>query len=294
MDKVIPVPDQYGCDTHQRARNERVHLGPEIRTAMMVAQRELIRFTRARSRLFSSLVQPLVFLFILGYGLSRLVGTTGEVSFVQFLMPGVIAMTVVFASISSGLSVLWDREFGFLREMLVAPPYRATLVVGKVAGGAFVATVQGTLLLVLAPVVGITLNALLLVSLIGIAALTAIALTALGVLLASTLRRMESFQSLMQLIMMPMIFLSGAIFPLRDLPGWLAVLTHINPLTYAVDPMRQAVFAAQNINPAAVDRFAAGIQLFGHTLPIAVELAIVAGFAFVFTALSIRSFGKPE
>lgn len=278
----------------QRLRDERIRLGAEIRTAAMIAHRELIRFVRARSRLVSSLVQPLVFLFILGYGLTRLVGTAGDVSFVQFLLPGVVTMTVVFTAMSSGVSVVWDREFGFLREMLVAPPHRASLVVGKIAGGALVATMQGALLMVLAPVVGITPRPLLVVSLIGIAAVTAIALTALGVLIGSSIRKIESFQALMQVIMMPMIFLSGAIFPLRDLPAWLTVLTHLNPLTYAVDPMRQAVFISQDADFATLDRFAPGIELFGHVLPVFVELLIVAGFACLFTGLAIRRFGKAE
>lgn len=275
-------------------RDEPMRLGDEIRTAAMVAHRELIRFSRARSRLLTSLIQPLAFLLILGFGLSRLVGTSGEVDFVQFMLPGVIAMTVVTAAIFSGVSVVWDREFGFLREMLVAPPHRASLVIGKIAGGAVVATAQGVLLLLLAPIVGIRLGALAVVGVIGVAALTAFALTALGVFLASWIKKMESFQAVMQLILMPMMFLSGALFPVRDLPAWLAVPTHLNPLTYAVDPLRQIVLSGQDTASSAVEPFTAGVQIFGYALPVALELGIVVAFGLVFTALSLRGFGKPD
>lgn len=263
-------------------------LTDELRTTAMVAQRELIRFSRNRGRLLSGLIQPLAFLFILGFGLSGLVGTAGRDDFVQFLFPGVIAMSVVTSALLGGVSVVWDREFGFLREMLVAPSHRASLVAGKIAGGAVVATAQGAILLVLAPIVGVRLHPLAIVGVIGICALTATTLTAFGVFLATHVRKIESFQAVIQLFMMPMIFLSGAIFPLRDLPDWLAVLTHLNPLAYAVDPLRRV------LGSDAGDRFAAGIELFGQTLPIAIELALVAAFAFLFAGLSIRAFGKAE
>lgn len=292
MTEIAAAPDEP--TTAGRVRDERLRLREEIRTAVMVAQRELIRFARARSRLVTGLIQPLTFLLILGFGLGRLVGTSGEVNFIQFILPGVITMSVVSSAIFSGVSVVWDREFGFLREMLVAPPHRAALVVGKIAGGAVVATAQGALLLLLAPVIGITLSPLVILGVIGIAALTAVALTALGVFLASWIQKMESFQAIMQLILMPMIFLSGALFPLRDLPGWLTFLTHLNPLTYAVDPLRQAVLSGQTTDPGTLERFASGLQILGHTPPIALELGIVAGFALLFTTLSIRGFGKPE
>lgn len=277
-----------------RLRDEQVPLGSDVRTAAMVAHRELLHFARARVRMLTAMITPLTFLFILGVGLNRLMSAGEDVDFAQFMLPGVIAMSVVSFALLIGVSVVVDREFGFLREMLVAPPHRVALVAGKIGGGAIVATAQGTLILLFAPLVGISLNLLTIAGVAGIGTLMALALTALGVFLGSQIRKMESFQAVLQLILLPMIFLSGAFFPLRDLPAWLSTLTHLNPLTYAVDALRQVVFSAQDVDPDAAGRFAAGLELFGYTLPIAAELGIIAGFAVLFTALSVRSFGKPE
>lgn len=260
----------------------------------MVAHRELLHFTRDRGRMFTVLLLPLSFLFLLGVGLNSLMSAGEDVNFVQFILPGVIAMSVVTIALLGSASVVVDREFGFLREMLVAPPRRVALVIGKIVGGALVAAAQGTLLLLFAPLIGITLHPLTILGVAGIAALMALALTALGVLLATQVRRIETFQAILQLLLLPMIFLSGAFFPLRDLPAWLATLTHLNPLTYAVDSLRQVVFSAQDIDPASSGRFATGVELFGYSLPVAMELGIIAAFAVLFTALSVRTFGKPE
>lgn len=272
----------------------RASLRTEARTAAMVWRRELIRFTRQRARIVTGLVQPVLFLFVLGIGLAPLVGQTGGVDFTQFVFPGVVAMSVVTTAIFSGASVVWDREFGFLREMLVAPVSRAALVVGKAAGGATVATLQGTVMLALAPFVGVRLTPLLVVQVLGAALLMAFALTTFGVFVASRITRMESFQVVMQFLLLPMIFLSGAMFPLAGLPTWLAALTRLNPLTYAVDPLRRLVFAVQDVPAAALERFGTGVTLFGRTLPVIVELGVVAGFAAVFLGLAVRSFGRPE
>jgi ABC-2 type transport system permease protein len=269
-------------------------LSDEIRVAGMVWERELIRYTRNRTRIVSGLMQPVLFLFVLGYGMSGLVGTTGGFNFRQFVFPGVVAMSVVMTAIFSAISIVWDREFGFLREMLVAPVSRTALVLGKTAGGASVAAVQGTIMLVLAPLVGVHLTPLLVVEVIGLELLMAVAMTAFGVFVASRIQRMEAFQVVMQMLLMPMLFLSGALFPLNGLPAWLAVITRINPLTYAVDPLRRVVFAAQNMSPAARARFPTGITMFGHTLPITVELALVVVFALAFFVLAIWGLSRTE
>jgi ABC-2 type transport system permease protein len=269
-------------------------LREEVRTAGMVWLRELIRFERTRARILSGLVQPVLFLIVLGYGMSGLVGTTAGFDFKKFMFPGIMAMSVVTTAIFSGMSIVWDREFGFLREMLVAPTSRASLALGKTAGGATVAAAQGTIMLVLAPLIGVHLTAVLVLEIIGLELLMAIALTAFGVFVASHIARMEGFQVVMQMLLFPMIFLSGALFPLNGLPGWLEVLTRINPLTYAVAPLRQVVFAAQNMPAAARKRFPASVELFGHTLSISTEIAIVVVFAVIFIALAIRGFSRTE
>jgi ABC-2 type transport system permease protein len=276
------------------AERRDTNLRDEIRTTRMVWLRELIRFERTRTRILSGLIQPVLFLVVLGYGMSGLVGTTAGFDFKKFMFPGIMAMSVVTTAIFSGMSIVWDREFGFLREMLVAPTSRASLALGKTAGGATVAAAQGTIMLVLAPLIGVHLTPLLVVEIIGLELLMAIALTAFGVFIATRIQKMEGFQVVMQMLLFPMIFLSGALFPLNGLPGWLTVLTRINPLTYAVAPLRQVVFAAQNMPAAARARFPSTIELFGHTLSIGVEIAIVVVFAATFITLAIRGFSRTE
>lgn len=267
-------------------------LGEELRTVGMVWRRELIRFARTRTRILSSFIQPILFLFVLGYGMSTLTPSIHGFDFKKFVFPGIVAMTVVTTAIFSAISIVWDREFGFLREMLVAPVSRGALVVGKCLGGATVATVQGTIMLALAPLIGVRLTVPLVFGVIGCELLMAVALTAFGVAVASRIQRMEGFQVVMQLVLFPMLFLSGALFPLAGLPGWLTVITRINPLTYAVDPLRQIVQAAQNLTPEAAARFPVGVSLFGTTLPIGAELAIVAALAVLFLALALTGFRR--
>jgi len=159
-------------------------------------------------------------------------------------------------------------------------------VIGKTLGGASIATIQGTIMLVLAPLIGLHLTALLVVEVIGLELLMAMAMRTFGVFIASRIQRMEGFQVVMQLLLSPMLFLSGALFPLKGLPTWLAVITRVNPLTYAVDPLRHVVFAVQHMPAAAAARFSTGMSLFGYTLPLAVEIGFVCVFALLFFVLA--------
>ena len=274
--------------------DERESLGEELRTVGMVWEREAIRFFRTRARVLSSFIQPVLFLFVLGYGMSTLVGSTAGFDFKKFLFPGIVAMTVMSTALSSAISIVWDREFGFLREMLVAPVSRTALVSGKTLGGASIATVQGTIMLALAPLIGVRLTPLVVVEVIGIELLMAVSLTAFGVFVASHIQRMEGFSVVMQLLLFPMLFLSGALFPLDGLPGWLTVLTRLNPLTYAVAPLRSIVFAAQHMPPAAAAKFSSSVTLFGYTLSTAACIGITCAFAVAFLALAVTGFGKPD
>lgn len=268
--------------------------GAEVRTAVMVWRREMIRFVRARSRIVTSLAQPVLFLFVFGVGLSPLVGPAGGVDFTTFIFPGVVAISVVSTAIFSAVSIVWDREFGFLREMLVAPVSRACLVIGKAAGGASVAAIHGLIMLILAPTVGIRLTALTIIEVIGISLLMAFTVTAFGVFVAARIQTMESFQTVMQFVLVPMLFLSGALFPLHGLPTWLSIITRINPLTYAVDPLRRVVFTAQHLPAAATARYGSGVDLFGTVLPIWSELLITGGFAAVFLGAAVHAFRRTE
>ena len=276
------------------AHDVALHLPDEARTVAMVWQRELLRFVRARIRIATNFVQPVLFLLVLGAGLGPLVGTTGGVDFKQFVFPGVVAMGVVTTAMFSAVSILWDREFGFLREMLVAPVTRTALVLGKAAGGATVATVQGSVMLALAPLVHVRLTPAVVLGVLGSSLLMAFAMTAFGTFVASRMQKLESFSVVMQFFMLPMLFLSGALFPLGDLPGWLVALTRLDPLTYAVDPLRRAVFAAQDVPPEALERFPVGVDVFGVTLPVVAEVAVVVAFAAVFLTLAVRSLGRPD
>ncbi|MDQ4134416.1 MAG: ABC transporter permease [Actinomycetota bacterium] len=203
-------------------------------------------------------------------------------------------MTVMFTAMFSAVSIVWDREFGFLREMLVAPVSRGSLVIGKCLGGATVATFQGGLMLLLAPLVGVPFSPVLLVVLLAEMGLAALVLTAFGTLIASRMTQVESFWAVMQLVMLPMFFLSGALFPLSNLPGWLAALTRLDPVTYAVDPMRRAVFAAVDVPPATERTLSPGLTWGGWRLPTALELAIVALLGVVVLTGAIAQFSRTE
>lgn len=271
-------------------------LSDDLRAMRMVWQRELIRFGRDRLRIITSLMQPILFLFILGTGLSPVLGAAGSrgFNFRTFMYPGVIGMTVLFTAIFSAISIVWDREFGFLREMLVAPVRRWSLVLGKCLGGATVATLQGLIMLALAGAVGVPYSPVMLVVLVALMALTAFALTCFGVMLAARIGDVQSFQAVMQFFVLPMFFLSGAVFPLNRLPSWLGALTKIDPLTYAVDPLRRTVFEHLNLAPQVQHLLNPGLTWGGWRLPTLLEVAIVALLSAVMLSVAIRQFSKPE
>lgn len=266
-------------------RRQRGSLMRNAATVEMVWRRELIRFRRSPARIITGLAQPILFLFVLGGGIQPLVGddATGGVDFQEFLFPGVIAMSVIFSSIFSAISIVWDREFGFLREMLVAPVSRTALVLGKAAGGGTVAVAQGLVLLVAAPFVGVRLDPLELVAMVLLLLLMAFSLTAFGIVVASRMQKIESFQVLMTLVVQPMFFLSGAIFPLQGLPGWLTWATRLNPATYAVDPIRRVVLGDEG-----------ALTIGGEVVPVLVEVAVVFVLGTAMMALAVHTFRQAE
>lgn len=277
-----------------RDNSQRSRLLADLRGIHIIWFRDVLRFWRDRARLVSALGQPLLYLVIFGTGLRAAMpgGGQGELGadYVAFLFPGVIAMTVLFTSVFSAMSIVWDREFGFLKEVLVAPISRWAVAIGKALGGATQAVLQGTIVLLLAPVAGVALTPLMVVQLIPLMALLAFALTSLGIVIASRLKSMEGFQVVMNFLVMPMFFLSGALFPLRDVPGWLAVLTHLDPVAYGVDPLRRVVLGALDVSAQA----AAGIEIFGYRLSVMEEVGIMAAFAALMLIPAIRSFRLQE
>ena len=268
----------------------------DLRAVNIVWRRELIRFRSDRLRAITSLVQPVLFLFVLGTGLSGLAsrGLPAGVDFKTFIYPGVLAMSVLFTAIFSAASIVWDREFGFLREMLVAPVRRWAIVVGKCLGGATVATFQGLIFLALAGVAHVPYDPLLLLTLVGELLLLSFTLTAFGVMMAARIKQIQAFMALTQLFVLPLFFLSGALYPLTGLPAWLTVLTRIDPLTYIVDPMRSAVFAHLSVSPLAVHVLSPGVTWFGWVVPLGLSLTMVAVMGTAMLAIAIAEFRKTE
>ncbi len=279
----------------------------DLRGVYIIWRRDLLRWWRDRQRILPSLVQPILYLFVFGVGLGSAIsgganpraaagsssaGLLG-VSYTTFMYPGVLAMSVLFTSIFSAMSIVWDREFGFLKEIQVAPISRPAVAVGKALGGSTVAMLQASLLLVLAPFVGVALNPLLVLELIGMMFLLAFTLSGFGVALASRMRTMEGFQVVMNFVMMPLLFLSGAFFPLQGLPLWLEVLTRIDPAAYAVDAIRRLVLGSAGVPGSVMGPMSIGGPT-GDPLPVLAEALILAALSIPVLALAVRWFSQTD
>jgi ABC-2 type transport system permease protein len=214
--------------------------------------REVKKYLRSRPQIIASLGQPLMYLLALGFGLGPVFQKSGQGSYLQFIAPGVVGMAILFTSIFSGVGLLWDRQFGFLKETLVAPVSRLQIMIGRTLGGATVAIVQGALVLVVCLIAGFRPHGLAAIPLaIGFMLLIAIVFSALGTAIGSTLRDMQGFQLTMNFLVMPIFFLSGALFPLKNLPVALAAVTRIDPLSYGIDGLRGALIAQSYFGVAA-------------------------------------------
>ena len=269
--------------------------GGELRAIKIVWEREVVRFASDRVRMITSLVQPLLFLFVLGTGLSRIANAgTGGLNMRTFLYPGILAMAVMFTAMFSAASIVWDREFGFLREMLVAPIRRSSIVLGKCLGGATVATFQGVLVICLAGLVDVPYAPSLILEVFAMQTLLAYMLTAFGVMVAARIKQIQSFMALTQMLIMPLFFLSGAMFPVTGLPTWLTVLNRLDPLTYAVDPMRRAVFAHLKLTPEVRERLSPGVTWLGWQVPSLLCAAVVAVLGAAMTAVAIAEFNQSD
>jgi ABC-2 type transport system permease protein len=265
----------------------------ELRAIKIVWQRELIRYFSDRLRIATSLLQPVLFLFVLGTGLSQLASQgTGGLNLRTFLYPGILGMTVLFTAIFSAASVVWDREFGFLREMLVAPVRRSSIVIGKCLGGATVATTQGVLMIAMAGLVGVPYDPSLILGVFGLQILLSFMLTAFGLVVAARVKQMQSFMALTQMLVMPLFFLSGAMFPVTGLPTWLTVLNRIDPLTYAVDPMRRVVFDHLVLKPEVRARLDPGVTWGGWHVPPVVEAGVVLAIGLLLLGVAIAEFSR--
>ncbi len=250
--------------------------------------RDMLRFWHDKMRMIGSLVMPLLFLFVFGSGLSSRLGSFGAgVNFSQFIFPGIIGMSVLMSSFMAGVSIVWDREFGFLKEVLVAPVNRAAVAVGKTLSAATLALIQGVIILLFAPLIGVSFSFTTVLALIPLMFMLAVAMGSFGILLATRIRSMEAFQAVMQMLTFPLIFLSGVFFPVQGLPGWMNVLVKINPATYGITPIREVMLTG-----ASESVF--GISLFGHTITLWENVILLAAFGAVMIVLAMWSFSHQE
>jgi len=201
--------------------------------------RQIKRYFRSRARIIGSLGQPLLFLVALGFGFGPIYQKAGGGNYISFLAPGIMAMSIIFTAVFSGIEVIWDRQFGFLKETLVAPVSRLNIMIGRTLGGATVSFMQGVLVFLLSFVIGFRINnALLLPMAFVFMFLIALLFTALGTAIASVLEDMQGFQLIMNFLLMPLFFLSGALFPFTGLPKVFSIIIRFNPLSYGVDGLR--------------------------------------------------------
>ncbi len=287
--------------TATAVRRPTSQLRANVRGVYIIWYRDLLRWWRDRQRIIPSLVQPILYLFVFGVGLSSAMGgglRTGNagnlgVSYTTFMYPGTLIMSVLFTAMFSSMGIVWDREFGFLKEIQVAPMSRMAVAVGKALGGSTVAMLQASLLLALAPFVGVALSPLVLIEALGIMFLLALALASVGVAIASRITTMEGFQVVLNFVMMPVLFLSGAFFPLQGLPGWLEWLTHLDPAAYAVDALRRIILSAAGV-PADVVGTLGISGPTGAPLPILGNIALLLAFTATGLALAVHWFGRTE
>jgi len=245
----------------------------------VITLREFKRFFRQRGRLIVTAARPLIWLFIVGSGFTKLIDTSdGGVEYIQFILPGIVGMTILFSSIFSTISVVWDREFGFLREMLVAPVSRVTIVFGKLLSGTALSVFQGAALLIVAPFLILHIGVVDFAAMVFLMFLVALAITAMGLFVASFLTSLEGFNVIMNFIVLPMFFLSGALYPVGSLPPYIKVFAYINPLCYGVDSFKHILLPGQG---ALVAEF-----------PLALDIAYIAAFAVLFTFLSALVFER--
>jgi ABC-2 type transport system permease protein len=240
--------------------------------------REMKRFLRAKSRLIGSLIQPLFFLAFLGLGFSRMAvpGIGQGVNYIRFLVPGIIGMTMLFSSSMQGLSVLWDREFGFLKEIMVAPVSRVSIVLGRIAGGTTTTLIQGLLVLLISVIMGFRVGGPVhLLQALVFMVLIAFTFIGFGLIFASRMKDMQGFGLIINFIIFPLFFLSGALFPLDNLPRFIRVLSYADPLTYGVDGLR-------------------GSMIHVSSLPIIWNFFIIAAFSVVMVVLGAYFFEKSE
>jgi ABC-2 type transport system permease protein len=251
----------------------------EANAVYVIVARELKKFVRERSRFFSTIARPLLWLLLVGGGMSRLVPRGDGVSYMQFIYPGILGMTILFSSIFSSISIIWDKEFGFMKEILVAPVSRFSIVVGKATSGMVLSTVQAVIILALFPFIGLKLGIFQIIQIVLICAVLAFALSALGILIATFYDSYESFSVIMNFIVMPMFFLSGAMYPVKLLPPILKFFAKINPLTFGIDAIKNVMFPFEKGNMSP-------------DFPLSLDLSVISAVSIIFVLIAGKFFER--
>jgi ABC-2 type transport system permease protein len=267
-----------------------------LKPTMIIFYRELLRYSRDPLRILSSLAMPFLWLVMFGSGIASslrfsVAGPSTDFNYVLFLFPGVLAVNVIFTSLFSAITTVRDREEGFLKEVFVAPVPRSAIVFGKILGGTTVTSVQAFLMVIFLPLVGIPLMPSLF-SLIPYIFAFALMLNSLAILISAKIRNSEGFQTVMNFLTFPMFILSGALFPLRNLPGWMSFLTIINPATYGVDMMRHAVFLLYQVPDIIAGSF--GVVVFGHLFTSAEDLNLLLIITVIMIYFSAELFSRED
>ena len=264
----------------------------ELRAIWVVWQRDLMRISGDLPRIISSLLQPLLFLFVLGAGLSAVVASRGA-SYKTFIFPGVVVTGILFTAVFSAISIVWDREFGFLREMLVAPISSSSIVLGKCLGGASIATVQSFLLIAIAGLLNVPYRVGLIFGMAGIVFLASFTMTAFGLVLAARVKSVQTVMPMVQLVITPLMFISGSLYPIGPTaPRWLSVATRFNPLTYAVSASRHIVF--HYLPHSAAGRLVYPITWNGWAVPTWLDVIVVAVTGVTLLSVACVMFGRED
>lgn len=253
----------------------------QVRPVYVICMREFIKFFREKSRLLGTLARPVLWLFVVGNGMSALIRPQTGFSYLQFIFPGMIGMTILFSSIFSSISIVWDREFGFMKEMLVAPISRLSIVVGKALSGTLISVAQAIIILVLIPFLGIRITVFQLAEVAAVSVLVSFCITSLGILIAARLTSFDGFNIIMNFLVMPMLFLSGAMYPVTSMPAALRHLTLVNPLTYGVDAFKHVLLRE-------------GTPPLGPEFPLTLDLVVVLAISVVMITFAALSFRKKE
>ncbi len=253
----------------------------EFRPIYVICLREFKKFFREKSRLLGTLARPVLWLFVVGNGMNSLIKPHVGFSYLQFIFPGMIGMTILFSSIFSSISIVWDREFGFMKEMLVAPISRLSIVIGKAISGTLISVAQAIIILFLIPFLGIHLTIVQFFEVVAVALLVSFCITSLGILIAARLTSFDGFNIIMNFLVMPMLFLSGAMYPVTAMPSVLRHLTQVNPLTYGIDAFKHVLL--RNSAPPL-----------GAEFPIYLDLMVVLAVSALMLTLAALSFRRKE